>query len=96
MKITFKDGKSIENIIKNVSIATVRKENRYTPIVNIVFNKSIGFTDVEEYITEDNISYMEIVTANGETSTLIGFNRIYMSENISDKNHTFIVSLEKH
>ena len=95
MKITFKDGKVVENIV-SVSITNLKKNGVYTPMVNIVFDKGVGFSDLEGVITDENISQVIIDAANGEVSrTLTGFNKVYMSENISDANCSFVVSLEK-
>lgn len=95
MKITFKDGKVVENIV-SVSITNLKKNGVYTPMVNIVFDKGVGFSDLEGVITDENISQVIIDAANGEVSrTLTGFNKVYMSENISDSNCSFVVSLEK-
>lgn len=95
MKITFKDGKVVENIV-SASITNIKKNGEYTPMVNIVFDKGVGFSDLEGIITDENISTVVITTEDGGvTRTLTGFNRVYMSENISDANCSFVVSLEK-
>ena len=95
MKITFKDGRSITNI-SSISITNIKRSSRYSPMVNIIFNKGIGFTDVQDIITQENVAEMIIETDDKEvTRTLTGFNKVYMSENISDVSYSFVVSVEK-
>ena len=95
MKITFKDGRSITNI-SSISITNIKRSSGYSPMVNIIFNKGVGFTDVQDIITQENVAEMIIETDDKEvTRTLTGFNKVYMSENISDVSYSFVVSVEK-
>ena len=41
MKITFKDGRSIEQGITSVSISNIKKNEGYIPVVNIQFEDSM-------------------------------------------------------
>ena len=95
MKITFKDGRTITNI-SSISITNIKRSSGYSPMVNIIFNKGVGFTDVQDIITQENVAEMIIETDDKEvTRTLTGFNKVYMSENISDVSYSFVVSVEK-
>lgn len=95
MKITFKDGQVVENI-KNITITNVKKNGVSSPIINIVFDSSVGFSDLENIITENNVDNLIIATDDDNvTRTLTGFNKVYMAENISDISYSFIVSIEK-
>ena len=65
------------------------------PVVNIAFDENIGFADVEDIITQDNVSTMVVKSEVGTTRTLEGFDKVYMVENISDVKHSFYVSIDK-
>ena len=98
MKITFKDGTVIDKLA-SVSITNVKRDGKYTPIINVIFDKAVGFSDLEKVMTDENVSSITVETEKeGEENivrTYEGFNKIYMTENISDLNHQFIVSIEK-
>ena len=98
MKITFKDGSVLDKLV-SVSISNVKRSNgKYTPIINIIFDKNVGFSDVMDAITDENVLSMVIETER-ETDNIVrtyeGFNKVYMNEHISDENHQFVVSIEK-
>lgn len=95
MKITFKDGRCIENGIINVSVSNMKKEEGYVPVINITFDENIGFSDVEDIITSENVTTMTIESKSGTVRTLEGFDKVYMVENISDIKHSFHVSIDK-
>lgn len=95
MKVTFKDGSCIENGISNVSISKVKKGEDFVPVINITFDKTVGFADVEGVITNENISLIHIVADNGIERIFEGFNKAYMTESITDDNHQFFVSFDK-
>lgn len=95
MKITFKDGRSIEQGITSVSISNIKKNEGYIPVVNIQFEDTIGFSDVEDIITEENVKVMIVENEEGVSRTLEGFDKVYMVESISDVKHTFFVSIDK-
>ena len=95
MKITFKDGQVVADIA-SISITNIKREDGYSPIVNVIFNKGVGFTDVQDIITEGNVAERTIETDNKEiVRKLVGYNKVYMSENISDVSYSFVVSIEK-
>lgn len=99
MKITFKDGTVIDKLV-SVSITNVKRNGKYTPIINILFAPSVGFSDVEDVMTDDNISKITVETEATENKeavvrTFEGYNKLYMTENISDQSHQFVVSIEK-
>ena len=97
MKITFKDGTSIDKIT-SVSISNVKRNGKYVPIINVLFDKAVGFSDLENAMTDENIALITVETEKDNDNivrTYEGFNKIYMTENISDENHQFIVSFEK-
>lgn len=97
MKITFKDGSTIDKLV-SVSVSNVKRNGVYTPIINVLFDGSIGFTDLEAVMNDENISKITVETEK-ESDNIVrvyeGFNKLYMTENISDDNHQFIVSFEK-
>lgn len=95
MKVTFKDGSCIENGIVNVSISKVKKGEDFSPVMNITFDNTVGFADVEGFITLENISFIHIVANNGVERTFEGFNKAYITENITDDNHQFFISFDK-
>ena len=95
MKITFKDGRCIEEGITNVSISNIKKNEGYVPVINISFAENIGFADVEDIITESNITTMVVETESGVTRTFEGFDNVHMVESISDVKHSFYVSIDK-
>ena len=99
MKITFKDGTVIDKLV-SVSVTNVKRNGKYTPIINVLFGNSVGFSDLESVMTDENISSITVETEKDGKDNVIrtyeGFNKIYMAENISDDNYQFIVSFEKH
>ena len=97
MKITFKDGTVVDKLV-SVSISNVKRNGVYTPIINVLFDGTIGFSDLEAAMNDENISKITVETEKEENNIVRvyeGFNKLYMTENISDDNHQFIVSFEK-
>lgn len=94
MKLKFKDG-SIVDGIKSTTATKSRTDNTFAPLLNVELEKGVNFTEVNELLTEDNISHLEFINANDETVVYEGFNKSYMTESFSDEGHNFRLSFEK-
>jgi hypothetical protein len=94
MKLKFKDGSVVEGVISS-TVTRSRTDNAYAPLLNIVFENGVSFTQVNDLLTEDNISVLEFTNANEETIKYEGFNKSYMRETFSDDGRSFHLSFEK-
>ena len=94
MKITFKDGKVVE-IVKSVTISNVKVDDKYTPMVIIVFPEDAVFDDISSVFENADLSEITVEAETGITRVLTGYTKFNINENIDDINYSFVVSLEK-
>lgn len=94
MQLKLKDGSILEGI-KSSTITRSKSDNTFTPLLSVIFENAVNFSEVSDLLTDDNISVLEFTNANEETVKYEGFNKSYMRETFSDDGHSFHLSFEK-